>query len=94
MQYPEQSTVFIALSRPAMLLGVSVEYVFITISITLAVIILTDSLAYAVVGLVIYLIGRVVFYWDHHLLAIVFSRRSLSGKYLSQLLGQAYYEVG
>lgn len=91
--YPQKSTVFIALSRPAMVVGVSIEYLFITLSLTLAMIILMDSLGYALVGLVIYGVGRIIFYYDHHLIVILFSRITPTGKCVSRLLGQAYYEV-
>ena len=92
--YPEKATLFLALTRPAMILGVSIEYLFFSLSATLALIILTNRLGFFLVGFIFYVLGRVVFYWDGHLITIIIRSLSQQGKQLTKILGQAYYEVG
>jgi type IV secretion system protein VirB3 len=92
-QYPERAMVFLALTRPAMVWGVSIEYLFLSFSITLSLAILLNSLGYLLLGFVLYGLGRVIFYWDYHLIEIIIKRLSSPGGYLLRLLGQVYYEV-
>ena len=91
--YPEKAPVFLALTRPAMILGVSIEYLFFCLSGTLALVILMNRLGFCLIGLVFYVLGRVVFYWDHHFIAILLKWLPQRGSPLNQALGQAYYEV-
>jgi type IV secretion system protein VirB3 len=92
--YPEKATLFLALTRPAMILGVSVEYMFFCLSTTLALVILMNRLGFFLIGVVFYVLGRIIFYWDCHLIAIIMKRLPQQQKQLSRILGQAYYEVG
>ena len=92
--YPEKATLFLALTRPAMILGVSIEYLFFSLSTTLALVILMNRLGFFWVGFVFYVLGRIIFYWDCHLITIIIKRLPQQHKHLSRILGQTYYEVG
>jgi type IV secretory pathway VirB3-like protein len=91
--YPDKAVIFLALTRPAMVWGVSVEYLFACLVVTLSLVILSDHLSYSLVGLVFYAVGRVIFYWDHHLIGILWRRGAQQRSALSRLLGQVYYDL-
>lgn len=91
--YPEKAMLFLALTRPALVWGVSIEYLFFSLSLTLSLIILMNSLAYSLLAIVFYSLGRVVFYWDYHLIPILIRRFSKPVNQLTRALGQTYYEI-
>jgi type IV secretory pathway VirB3-like protein len=91
--YPSKAIIFLALTRPAMVWGVSIEYLFVCLVTTLSLIILTDHLSYSLIGLFLYLVGRVIFYWDHHLMTILFRFFLRQPSALSRQLGRVYYDL-
>lgn len=92
--YPAKTGVFLALTRPAMIAGVSIEYLFFIFGMTLSVVILTNSLVYLLFGVILYMFGRIVFFWDCYLIAILMRYLLSSGNRLNKQLGQVYYDMG
>ena len=90
--YPSKMTIYLALTRQAMLFGVSVEYFFFSVCASLVLVILFDSLSVLLIGLVIYGVGRVIFYVDPCLFAIAMRSMRSRGSRLYSLLGGTYYE--
>lgn len=91
--YPGKAIIYLALTRPAMVWGVSIEYLFLCLVLTLSVVILTDRLSFGLIGAACYGVGRVIFYWDHHLMAILLRWVIQPRSSLSRQLGRVYYDV-
>ena len=68
------SAVFLGLTRPAMLLGVTVEYLSISFMITVSIFILTDSFRYLLLYFPLHLIGWLACQMDCHIFRL-FSKR-------------------
>jgi len=67
-----QSPVFLGLTRPPMLLGVTVEYLSICFMVTISAFVLTDSFRYLIIYLPLHIIGWLACRVDHHIFRLLF----------------------
>lgn len=91
--YPNTATLYQALTRPALLFGITIEYFFFSLTLTLSLVILLDRVLFMLVFFVFYVGGRFIFYWDMHLISIIFRTIGRRGNSVYRALGQWYYDV-
>lgn len=91
--FPLTYPVFKALTRPAMIAGVSIEYLMLMIMVCLSCVIMFDDLRLLGLFVPLYSVGWVVFRTDHHLFAIWLQKQQLHDGYSRRFFGGHYYDA-
>ncbi len=77
---PEEDTLFLACTRPAMIAGVTMEAMGLNVIFTSILFIVAGSLLYALVGLVIHLVFRGITRLDHNMFRVLLAWLETRGR--------------
>lgn len=77
---PEEDTLFLACTRPAMIAGVTMEAMGLNVIFTSILFIVAGSLLYALVGLIIHLVFRGVTRLDHNMFRVLLAWLETRGR--------------
>ncbi|MCA1409029.1 type IV secretion system protein VirB3 [Ensifer sp. IC3342] len=77
---PEEETLFLACTRPAMVAGVTMEAMGFNVMLTTIFYIVAGSVAYALVGIVVHLLFRALIRHDHNMFRILVARLETRGR--------------
>jgi len=87
------NTLFLALTRPAMTMGVTHEYFVINALLSLCTFLLANNLFYALVWLPIHVVGVLVHRVDHHFVRLFLSRARFPRSKNQPIWGVQSYEA-
>ena len=77
---PEEDTLFLACTRPAMIAGVTMEAMGLNVIFTSILFIVAGSLVYALVGLIIHLVFRGITRLDHNMFRVLLAWLETRGR--------------
>ena len=86
------NTLFLALTRPAMTMGVTHEYFVINALMALCLFILANNIFYALVWLPIHVFGVLAHRFDHHFVKIGLCKAKFTRQKNEQIWGVSSYE--
>ncbi|MCA1439367.1 type IV secretion system protein VirB3 [Ensifer sp. IC4062] len=78
--FPEEDTLFLACTRPAMVAGVTMEAMGLNVMLTTIFYIVAGSVAYALVGIIVHFLFRALVRHDHNMFRILVARLETRGR--------------
>ena len=75
---------FLACTRPAMILGVTAEAMVLNIVVTSIIFIAANNLAYLLIGVVVHFLFRLIISFDHNMFRLLFAFLETKGRYVTR----------
>jgi type IV secretion system protein VirB3 len=77
---PEEDTLFLACTRPAMVLGVTMEAMGINVIFTTILFLVAGSIRYAVIGIAVHFMFRAIIWNDHNRFRVLLAWVETAGR--------------